>query len=178
MLGVDHDKIILLSTPFPTIPILGKNCCYNVIVFFVVLYCIVLYCMCAHNYESSDWIRSNTIHGCLWLHPVLNSDSTHWRKVVSEASVCASQRQLWCPRQMIDNDAVCIHACPYAYVVYMNACVHVCMCGFIITYLFLRVHVRLDMCTTYLTRFNNIFRRHLRWQQTWRLVVQQITDKT
>ena len=50
MLGVDHDKIILLSTPFPTIPMLGKNCCYNVIVFFVgkkrcyiVLYCIVLY---------------------------------------------------------------------------------------------------------------------------------------
>ena len=35
MLGVDHDKIILLSTPFPTIPMLGKNCCYNVIVFFV-----------------------------------------------------------------------------------------------------------------------------------------------
>ena len=24
MLGVDHDKIILLSTPFPTIPMLGK----------------------------------------------------------------------------------------------------------------------------------------------------------
>ena len=52
MLGVDHDKIILLSTPFPTIPMLGKNCCYNVIVFFVVtkrccivLYCIVLYCI-------------------------------------------------------------------------------------------------------------------------------------
>ena len=36
MLGVDHDKIILLSTPFPTIPMLGKNCSYNVIVFYVV----------------------------------------------------------------------------------------------------------------------------------------------
>ena len=24
MLGVDHDKIILLSTPIPTIPMLGK----------------------------------------------------------------------------------------------------------------------------------------------------------
>ena len=35
MLGVDHDQIILLSTPFPTIPMLGKNCCYNVIVVFV-----------------------------------------------------------------------------------------------------------------------------------------------
>ena len=55
MLGVDHDnsdKIILLSTPFSTIPMLGKNCCFNVIVFFVgnkrcciVLYCIVLYCI-------------------------------------------------------------------------------------------------------------------------------------
>ena len=48
--GVDHDKIILLSTPFPTIPILGKNCCCGVIVFYVgykrcciVLNCIVLY---------------------------------------------------------------------------------------------------------------------------------------
>ena len=51
MLGVDHDKIILLSTPFPTIPMLGNNCCCDVIVFYVgnklcciVLYCIVLYC--------------------------------------------------------------------------------------------------------------------------------------
>ena len=31
MLGVDHDKIILLSTPFAIIPILGTNYCYNVI---------------------------------------------------------------------------------------------------------------------------------------------------
>ena len=52
MLGVDHDKIILLSTPFPTIPMLGKNCSCGVIVFYVgnkrcciVLYCIVLYCI-------------------------------------------------------------------------------------------------------------------------------------
>ena len=52
MLGVDHDKIILLSTPFPTIPMLGKTCCCGVIVFYVgnkrcciVLYCIVLYCI-------------------------------------------------------------------------------------------------------------------------------------
>ena len=49
---MDHDKIILLSTPFPTIPMLGKNCCCGVIVFYVgnkrcciVLYCIVLYCI-------------------------------------------------------------------------------------------------------------------------------------
>ena len=52
MLGVDHDKNILLSTPFPTIPMLGTNCWCNVIVFYVgnkrcciVLYCIVLYCI-------------------------------------------------------------------------------------------------------------------------------------
>ena len=52
MLVVDHDKIILLSTPFPTIPMLATNCCCNVILFYVgnkrrciVLYCIVLYCI-------------------------------------------------------------------------------------------------------------------------------------
>ena len=49
MLGVDHDKIILLSTPFPTIPMLDKKFCYNVIVFFVgnKRCCIVLYCTTA-----------------------------------------------------------------------------------------------------------------------------------
>ena len=44
MLEVDHDKIILLSTLFPTIPMLGTNCCFNVILFYfdhVVLSCIV-----------------------------------------------------------------------------------------------------------------------------------------
>ena len=51
MLGVDQDKIILLSTSFPTILMLGKSCCCGVIVFYVgnkrcciVLHCIVLYC--------------------------------------------------------------------------------------------------------------------------------------
>ena len=45
MLGVDHDKIILPSTPFPTIPMLGTNCCCNVILFYVgnKRCCIVLY---------------------------------------------------------------------------------------------------------------------------------------
>ena len=62
MLGVDHDKNILLSTPFPTIPMLGRNCWCNVIVFYVgnkrcciVLYCIVLYCIvlyCIVLYEA------------------------------------------------------------------------------------------------------------------------------
>ena len=48
MLWVDHDKIILLSTTFPTIPMLGKNCCSNVTVFYVgnKRCCIVLYTQC------------------------------------------------------------------------------------------------------------------------------------
>ena len=32
---MDHDKNILLSTPFPTIPMLGTNCWCNVILFYV-----------------------------------------------------------------------------------------------------------------------------------------------
>ena len=59
MLGVDHDKTILLSTPFPPIPMLGKNCCCDVIVFYVgnkrcciVLYCIVLYCIVLKQFYS------------------------------------------------------------------------------------------------------------------------------
>ena len=37
MLGVDHDNTILLSVPFPTIPMFVKNwhCCCGVIVFYV-----------------------------------------------------------------------------------------------------------------------------------------------
>ena len=35
MLGVGHAKIILLSTPFPTIPMLATNCCCNVVLFYV-----------------------------------------------------------------------------------------------------------------------------------------------
>ena len=60
MLEVDHDEIILLSTPFPTIPMLAINCCCNVILFYVgnkrrciVLYCIVLYCK-----NASVWFVS------------------------------------------------------------------------------------------------------------------------
>ena len=46
MLGVDHDKIILLSTLFPTIPMLATNCC-NVNLYYVEnkrSCCIVLCC--------------------------------------------------------------------------------------------------------------------------------------
>ena len=81
MLGVDHDKNILLSTPFPTIPMLGTNCWCNVIVFYVgnkrcciVLYCIVLYCnhdiisMCIHH--SLDIIlRLAIIEQCGYFRP-------------------------------------------------------------------------------------------------------------
>ena len=77
MLGVAHDKIILLSTLFPTIPMFGKNCCcdeilcsmlgknnvlycivsYRILSYFIllyllyciVLYCIVLYCIVSQN---------------------------------------------------------------------------------------------------------------------------------
>ena len=40
---MEHDTISILSTPFPTIPVLGKNCCCDVIVFYVgnKRYCIV-----------------------------------------------------------------------------------------------------------------------------------------
>ena len=54
MLGVDHDKIILLSIPVPLIPILGTNCCCDVIfcsmleINYVELYCIVLHCIALH----------------------------------------------------------------------------------------------------------------------------------
>ena len=54
MLGVDHDKNILLSTPFPTIPMLGINCWCNVIVFYVgnKRCCIVLYCIVLSAYNA------------------------------------------------------------------------------------------------------------------------------
>ena len=44
MSGMEYDKIIILSTPFPTIPVLGKHCCCDVIVFYVgnKRYCSVL----------------------------------------------------------------------------------------------------------------------------------------
>ena len=60
MLGVDHDNILLLPTPFPTILMLG-NCivviiqlCSMLEINDVVLYCIVLYCivLCEGQYVS------------------------------------------------------------------------------------------------------------------------------
>ena len=36
-LGVDHDEILLLFSPFPIIPIVGTNCYYTVIFFYIVL---------------------------------------------------------------------------------------------------------------------------------------------
>ena len=37
-LGVDHDGILLLFSPFPIIPIVGTNCYYTVI--FSILFCV------------------------------------------------------------------------------------------------------------------------------------------
>ena len=48
MLEVDHDKIILLSTAFPTIPMLATNCCCSVNLFYVGnkrSCCIAWYCI-------------------------------------------------------------------------------------------------------------------------------------
>ena len=63
MLGVDHDKNILLSTPFPTIPMLGTNCWCNVIVFYVgnKRCCIVLYCI-VRTFPLSHMILSELFH--------------------------------------------------------------------------------------------------------------------
>ena len=45
MLWVDHDKIILLPTSFPSIPMLGEYCCCNGMLCYVgnKRCCIVLY---------------------------------------------------------------------------------------------------------------------------------------
>ena len=65
MLGVDQDKIILLSTPFPTILMLGQSCCCDVIVFYVgnkrcciVLHCIVVSVRTVH--ENSFTVAEKT----------------------------------------------------------------------------------------------------------------------
>ena len=56
ILGVDHDKIILLSTLFPTIPMLGKNCCVmysNSLCSMLEIIDVVLYCIV-------EWARSKS----------------------------------------------------------------------------------------------------------------------
>ena len=74
MLWVAHDEVILLSTPFPTIPMLGNNCCCDVMVFYignrrccvvlccVVLYCIVLYCIELEPYSRIDNVVISGLH--------------------------------------------------------------------------------------------------------------------
>ena len=91
MLGVDHDKNILLSTAFPTIPMLGINCWCNVIVFyvgnkrcFIVLYCIVLYCIVLYCIVWHDW-------SCNWsCHLAIGGATrpTEWRSVVGLVANC------------------------------------------------------------------------------------------
>ena len=70
MLGVDHDKNILLSTPFPTIPMSGTHCwCIlmllcsmleinDVVLYCIVLYCIVLYCIVLY---CIVWAATNNV---------------------------------------------------------------------------------------------------------------------
>ena len=71
MLGVDHDQIILLYTPFPTMPILGTNCCCNVILFYVGnnRCCIVFYQYhCLYNAQiGTGQTNSNSIS-----RPIIN----------------------------------------------------------------------------------------------------------
>ena len=79
MLGVDHGKTILLSTPFPTIPMLGTNCWCNVIVFYVgnkrciVLYCIALHCIALHCIA----LHCIALH-CIVCNPNVSYISTVW----------------------------------------------------------------------------------------------------
>ncbi len=88
MLGVDHDKIILLSTPFPTIPMLGKHCCCGVIVLYVgnkrccivlyciVLYCIVLYCIVLYCIVVCER-RTGNLTLCLWVYRTVSNNYLH-----------------------------------------------------------------------------------------------------
>ena len=79
MLGVDHDKIILLSTPFPTIPMLGKHCSCDVIMFYVgnKRCCIVLYCIGLLLHDNSYPLLVSPSHWQVFsakLHPVSSNN--------------------------------------------------------------------------------------------------------
>ena len=46
MLGVNQDNILLLSTPFPSTPVFGTNCCASAIMLcFLEINDVVLYCI-------------------------------------------------------------------------------------------------------------------------------------
>ena len=63
--GVDHDNIIFLSTPFPTIPMLGTYiyCCCNVILFYAghKRCCIVSHRIASHRIASYRIVSSNIV---------------------------------------------------------------------------------------------------------------------
>ena len=66
-LGVDHDRIILPSTSFPTIAMLGTNCFCNVTWFYVgnkryciVLCCVVLYCTVLCLWFVGEAVKSSS----------------------------------------------------------------------------------------------------------------------
>ena len=72
MLGVDHDYIILLSTPFTTIPMFGTNCSCDVIVFYVGnKRCCIVLCRVAWRRVAS--------RGVAWRR--VASRSVAWRRV-------------------------------------------------------------------------------------------------
>ena len=71
MLEVAHDKIILLSTPFPTIPMLATHCCCNVNLFYVGnkrSCCIVLYCIVRMHLQG---LHQHVIPGNLFAYKVI-----------------------------------------------------------------------------------------------------------
>ena len=92
--GVEHDKILLLSTLFPTITLLGKNCWYNVIVFYVgnKRCCIVLY--------LSTWSVWSNIKNWHTLHsPVIPRFC--FRCISATGNTSAALRPFhWCQRPL------------------------------------------------------------------------------
>ena len=63
MLGVDHDKIILMSTPFPIIP-MGTRCFYNAMLEIndIVLYLIVGHVLTAVALWTMCCIVGHVLH--------------------------------------------------------------------------------------------------------------------
>ena len=88
MLGVDHDKIIILSATFLIIPILGKHLCCTAVMLCVcyierkndvALYCIVLYSK--HLFSIDTWITYPLMEeypavDCFGIIPGVGTDRT------------------------------------------------------------------------------------------------------
>ena len=121
MLEVDHDNIILPSTPFPAIPMLGKNCCCDHTRCCIVLY---LYCACAAIRGASDNIlvgyhTIGLLSCCLRILPVakavnvcqlgeklyrrstvavtvIENASAHGPRTIRSLDNTVQTRRLWC----------------------------------------------------------------------------------